>query len=266
MPPAVIPPRSGQFGATALLALLGIIAAGALEARAADGAALAGELARLRSEVEGLAEQLDAEREAQRSRLRSLATRKADLEMELQREQMRLDQLRQARTRQRSRVEQTEQRKEALRPAVLAAIAAVRRAVRAGLPFEVHQRVAELDQLERQLAQGALTTPTALTRLWGKVEDELRLARENGLYRQVIPIGHEEVLAEVARVGMVLLYFRTRDGRIGRALQTADGWTFEVLHREDDQRRVLALFDAFKKRIRSGLFMLPVALPSGAQS
>ncbi len=266
MPPAETTTRPGPLGATALLALLGILAAGAAEVRAADGAALAGELARLRSEVEGLAEQLDAEREAQRARLRSLATRKADLEMELQREQMRLDQLRQARARQRTRVEQTEQRKEALRPAVLAAIAAVRRAVRAGLPFKVHERAAELDQLQRQLAQGALTTPTALTRLWGKIEDELRLARENGLYRQVIPIGHEEVLAEVARVGMVLLYFRTQDGRIGRALQTAEGWTYELLPSEDDQRRVLALFDAFKKRIRSGLFQLPVALPAGDRS
>lgn len=224
-----------------------------------DGTSLAAELARLRGEVETLAAELDTLRADQRAGLRSLATQKTDLEMEAQREELRLKQLREARSRQQARVQRTEQRKDAFKPVVAEAIGIIRAAVIAGLPFQAIERQAELDKLARQLDQGAMTTPTVLTRLWGKVEDEFRLARETGLYRQVIQLGGQEVLAEVARVGMVMMFFATRDGRYGRAVRGQSGWSYRLYQREEDIRRVALLFDALKKRIRTGYFELPPA-------
>ncbi len=242
---------------TPLVAFFGFLGS----APAADeGTNLAAELARLRGEVETLSAQLDTDREDLRSRLRSLATQKTDLEMELSREELRLKQLREARARQRARVERTEQRKNTFKPIVSEAIGIIRAAVTAGLPFQAADRQAELDKLSRQLDDGTMTTPTVLTRLWGKVEDEFRLARETGLYRQVIQLRGEEVLAEVARVGMVMMYFSTRDGRYGRVRREGKGWTYELYQREEDIRRVVGLYDALKKRIRTGYFELPPAL------
>ncbi|MFB6373638.1 MAG: DUF3450 family protein, partial [Bradymonadaceae bacterium] len=98
------------------------------------------------------------------------------------------------------------------------------------------------------------------SRLWQFVEDELRLSRENGMYSQVIELGGEEVLADVARVGMVSLYFKTEDGRVGVAERTDEGWRWQTIRKEKQKRRIEKLFESFKKNIRVGYFELPNGL------
>jgi hypothetical protein len=234
-------------------------------ARAQDAGKLAAELSRLRGEVETLSGELNVKKDDFKARMRSLASQKTELEMELQREVLRLKQLRESRARQKARVTRNEDRKQSLRPVLGEALDIVRAATREGLPFQIHDRLSDLDRLERQLKDGTLGTPTLLARLWGKVEDEFRLARENGLYRQVVPLGDAEVLAEVARVGMVMLFFTTRDGRVGRAVREGDTWSYRLYREDEDVQRVAALFDAFKKRIRVGFFELPAAIFTGRQ-
>jgi hypothetical protein len=235
------------------------------QGRAEDVSKLSSDLSRMRGEVENLTTDLAAKKEEFRSRLRSLATQKTDLEMELQREELRLRQFKEAQAKQRARVARNEERKHTLKPTLLKSIGLIRDAVRAGLPFQKHERAGDLDKLERQLQEGTLSSPTALARLWGKVQDEFRLGRENGLYRQVIQVNGTEMLAEVVRVGMVFLLFKTRDGHYGRALKKGDRWTYRLYQDRDDIERAAALFDAFKKRIRVGFFELPaVELPERA--
>lgn len=230
-------------------------------AAAEDPSKIAAELARLRCEVEALTSTLSADKEDLRARLRSLSSRKADLEMEVQREELRLKQLRETQARQKAKVAAEEERKESLKPALKKAVGVVRTACRRGLPFQLQERVADLDRLERQLDDGMLSSATVLARLWSKVEDEFRMARENGLYRQVVEIDGEEVLADVARIGMVILFFKTRDGRLGRAVRTGQGWSYRLYTSDTDRERVAVLFDAFRKRIRTGYFELPAAFP-----
>jgi len=252
--------RTGKGGLGRLVPLaLALLSPAA--ARAGDQSQLAAELSRLRGEVEALSSELDAKKEDHRARLRSLASRKADLEMEIQREELRLRQARATRAKQRARVSRIEERKHALGPVLLEALDLLREATRNGLPFQLQGRLADLDRLESQLADRTLTSPAVLARLWSKAEDEFRLARENGLYKQVIEVGGEEVLADVARVGMIMLFFRTPDDGYGRAVRTADGWAYRLYHDENDIQLVAALFDALKKRIRTGFFELPAALP-----
>ena len=81
----------------------------------------------------------------------------------------------------------------------------------------------------------------------------------------IIPLDGQEVLADVARVGMVLLYFRAPDGRTGRAVHEREGWRWVAYDastpsgREQDLQ-VRALFDALAKQIKGGFFHLPNAL------
>ena len=148
------------------------------------------------------------------------------------------------------------------KPAIVkSSIASVRRSIESGLPFKTGERLAALAKIEEQLDQGLSSPEKATARLWAMIEDELRLTRENGLYRQTVKIDGEESLVEVARLGMVAMYFRTNDGRVGKTLRSDNGWTYELIKDEVKEEQVEMLFDAFKKQIRAGYFELPNPLP-----
>jgi hypothetical protein len=248
----------GRFGP--LVTVLAVLLATGT-AVADEAADLASRLSSLRGEVETLSGELDLKKEDHKARMRSLASQKAELEMDIQREELRLKQLRATQKKQKDRVAENEDRKGALRPAIEEAIRILRDAIEAGLPFKQEERLADVDALAKQLEDGTLGVPVVLSRLWSKVEDELRLAKENGLYKQIVKVDDEEMLTDVARIGMVMLFFRTREGEYGRAVKTPQGWQYEVYQREQDHEMVAALFDAFKKNIRTGYFELPAGLP-----
>ena len=103
-----------------------------------------------------------------------------------------------------------------------------------------------------------LVTPEAgAARLWAFLEDELRLVRENGLDRQIVPVDGAEVLADVARLGMVGLYYRTDGGAVGLAEWDGAAWGWRRIESRDEQKAVEALFEKMKHGVRSGAFTLP---------
>ena len=110
-----------------------------------------------------------------------------------------------------------------------------------------------------------MPAPRAVNRLWAFYEDEFRLTRDNSLSAQTIQIGDERVLADVAKVGSMVLYFRTADGRVGRAMAAEGRWSFQPEANPVEQTRIRVLFDALGKQIRQGYFELPVARAGGAR-
>ncbi|MCB9765529.1 MAG: DUF3450 family protein [Alphaproteobacteria bacterium] len=219
-------------------------------------------LSTLRGDVEALSTELDLTKEDLRGRLRALDAQKADLQVRVRQEELRLEQLEQALEREREVREVDAAASAALAPSVRASVAAVRASVQRSLPFRLSERLAELDKLEVALDDGSMTPREVASRLWSFTEDELRLARENAIDRQVITLDGEETLVDVARLGMVALYFRADDGRVGRAVPQGEGrWAWQAYTSEDDQRRLADLFDALAKQIRVGWFELPAAFP-----
>lgn len=256
--------RLRRLAGSAIIVAL-VLAAAAAMASDGDISALAEELAGLRSQVEGLSADVEAKKDDIDARLRSTRAQKSDLELHIQKETTRLKQLRGRVSEHRDKIaEQTDSRQQ-LEPAVKAAIERIRANVEQSLPFKRAERLAELDKLTEQLDQGLLTPHKATSRLWQFVEDELRLARENGLYRQVIEVDDEEMLAQVARLGMVAVYFRTDDGRLGRAERVDGAWRWTTLRQKQDRERVDHLFESFRKNIRVGYFEIPNALPQEGQ-
>jgi len=151
-----------------------------------------------------------------------------------------------------------------LAPVVLNYLSELRSQVRTGFPFKVGERLAELDEIESQLDSGVITAHRAFNRLWAFVEDELRITRENAIYTQSINLQGENVLVDVAKLGNAMMYFRTRNLQYGRAVETPQGWRFELLDSSVDQELVARLFDSLRKQIRQGYFQLPNALPQEA--
>lgn len=222
---------------------------------------LAAALATLRAEVEALAADIESEREAARARGRSLAGQRASLEAERGRERLRAAELSRSLERQRARLAETRRSELELGPSLSRGLEGLRRVIAAGLPYRRAERLAELDTLEGQLADGLVSPSRAAARLWERIEDELRLGRESGLDRQLVRLDGEEVLADVVHLGLVSMYLRAPDGRLGRFEREAEGWRAVVLEAPEDRARLAALFDAFDKRLRGGLFELPAALP-----
>lgn len=244
-----------RAAAAALLLATSLLGAGRASADAVDN--LAQELIKLRGEVEELNAQLNSDKESHRAQMRSLAQQRGELEAAVQREEIRISKLEKSLADNRERARQLGTGDESLRPVVLQAIDELRADVRAGLPFKVEERVSELDELEGQVQAEVVAPAKAANRLWAFYEDEIGLTGENGLYSQTISLDGERRLADVARLGMVMMYFRTSDGRVGHAVRDAGDWKYLELVNTDDRRRINALFDGLQKQIRTGYFELP---------
>lgn len=244
---------------------LSIAVAVPLPARAADADDLSQGLIRLRAEVEALNGELTLLRDEQRTTLGTLNAQKAELQANLERQQLAAREIREKLAA--SEAEQIDAGLIAdnLKPLLLSALAELRQYVASGLPFKRDERMGEIDALRTQIDSGALPVPRAVNRLWAFYEDEFRITRENGLHSQTIALGDERVLAEVAKIGSMALYFRTQDGRVGQAQQSADGWQFVVSDERADVARINALYDALKKQIRQGWFELPMATRGGGR-
>jgi hypothetical protein len=214
----------------------------------------------LRGEVEALNGELELLREEQRTTLQGLAAQRADLENQLRRQELAQKEAREKVARMEAARAESGAAGDALTPVLLSSIERLRAQVVAGLPFKAEERVAVLDEIRDGLATGQLPPHRAASRLWAFHEDEFRVVRETGLHQQTIRLGNEQVLAQVAKVGAVMLLFKAPDGRLGAARRGPSGWTWQETTDPADRARIAALFDALGKQIRQGYFELPAAL------
>lgn len=218
---------------------------------------LARELIRLRNQVESLYSELQRKRENFRTELRSLASQKAELEANKRREELSIQQLEKTLAEKRERARRAGAASEELQPVVMDSIGRLKSGIMTAMPFKRQERINALEELESQLRSGAVTAQRAVNRLWGFYEDELRLTRENGIHSQVIAVEGKEMLVDVARLGTVLMYFRTKDDRYGMAVPGNDEWSFRYAKEGDNARLIRHLFESLQKQIRTGYFALP---------
>lgn len=218
---------------------------------------LARRIAERRARVETLSDQVTQTREKYDERVRSLTAQIADTEIQINREKLRLEQILQDITTAREKIDAARGSVIDLEPIIRNALEEYRSYVKKALPFEVEDRLAEIDKLEAILDDGNVDAQTVLTRLWNTVQGEYRMAGESGLFRQTIEIDGEEQLAEVARLGMALMYFKTFDGRYGYVVPAAGGWEYIPAADGEEERKIEALFEALRRNLREGFFTLP---------
>lgn len=227
----------------------------------ADVSKLAAKLATLRGEVEQLAQQLSAKSAEGKEQITTLSRQRSDLQLEQQREKTRVQKLSAAIAKRRAEIQAEKAKSDRVVPLYKESLEKVRAYVKTTMPFRRTERLASLDKLDEQYKSGLVTASRALSRLWSFLEDEFRMTRENGLYKQSVMIDGEETLAEVVRLGMVMMFYKTDEGSVGRAVFKDGKWGYESIDDPKQQRAVLDLFTSFKKQIRVGYFELPNALP-----
>ena len=247
---------SGQLKAVGIAVAALSLGAGTQAFAQEDLDALARRLITLRGEVEKIHDDIEAERRKHTNEMLSLTQRRSDLESQLQRQRLEVERIQRRFRELDQQKAKAEQSSQALGPIVDAVVSNLETYIASGLPFKSGERTAELKGLQSKLAKNEMTTPRALNRLWSFVEDELRLARENGLFSQVILIDGSEKLADVIRIGMVMLFYRTSDGQVGYAKRQGDSWAFQT--ESGPQAELIAqLFEAFERQIRTGFFRVP---------
>ncbi len=219
-------------------------------------------LAELRSAVDELETKLEDVRAQARSERLSLETQRGDLEVMLRTETVRRETLLRLGAKLQSDQRHAAADSEAMRGPGLAAAQLVRDSIAASLPFQRDARLSAADQSIAEFQRPDTDPLLAISRLWQLCEDEIRLTEEVGLYKQVVEVGGERHLAEVARLGMAVLYFRLSDGRMGWAVLGDAGFTFEFLQQARQTRAVADLYDALRKQLRQGVFDLPLPKPS----
>lgn len=229
---------------------LSLLGADTIDSRAA-------ELARSRRDVERLEHDLQLAKDDLRGRLKAIEAQKVEIEVRIRSEELRLAAVEGEAASRRAELAAHDVAAETLAPDLTASIQRVRAHVASGLPFRTPDRLAELDALRAQLDSGAVTAESGAARLWAFVEDELRLTRENALDRQIVPLEGGEVLADVARLGMVALYFRTDGGAVGAARRDGEGWRWQVAEDRDSVKAIEGLFEKLRHGVRTGAFLLP---------
>jgi hypothetical protein len=220
------------------------------------------QLADLRSEVDELEAKLERIRMETRSERLSLETQRGDLEVLLRTEKVRRDTLVKLRHKLRAEQEEAAHWAEELREPGLAAAEELRRYIATSLPYQLEGRLQACDQIISDLKTPDIDPILSISKLWQLTEDELRLTAESGLHKQAITLAGERQLAEVARIGMAVLYFRIDDDQFGWAKESSNGYSFELFSEQRRQKAVAELYEALRKQIRQGAFALPLPKPT----
>ncbi|HQU62959.1 MAG: DUF3450 family protein [Nitrosomonas sp.] len=239
-----------------LLVASGIFSAPPVNASSLEN--MAKSLAKIRGEVETLQTQLDIEKEKHANQITALSSQLADLSVEERRQKTAIEKLEHTLEKLSQASKQAEQSGEQLKPVLLKALAHYKHYVLGGYPFRIEDRIKAIEMLEDNIERQLVDPNKAVNQAWALIEDEIRLSKENGLYQQAISLDGEKVLADIAKIGTVFLFFQTRDNRAGMAKPSKDGqWKFETVATANDTERIARLFDALKKQIRQGYFELP---------
>ena len=219
---------------------------------------LAEQSAERRARVEDLQQEIQQTRQDYDEQVRSVAAQVADVEVQINREELRLAQIEQDIVQAQQSIAAAQDTVADVDPLVRTALTDLRTYIESALPFQVTDRLEQVDQLERLLNDDNLEAQTILTRLWNAVESEYRLTEESGLFRQTITVGGEEQLAEVARLGMIILYFKTFDDQYGYARPAGGSqWEYVTAGSREERDRIETLFEELRRNLREGFFTLP---------
>jgi len=221
---------------------------------------MAESLMKLRAEVEQLDSSIADEKETFRGSMKSLRLQKNDLEALIAREDLRTKQLTAEMGKVKKEVQEAGRNSVGMKPLVLDALARLQARIQTQIPFKTSDRIDDVTHIEEQLKKDEITAQKALALTWNSYGDAIRMSRENGIFKQTIELNGQDRLADVARIGTMMMFFMTPNEEVGYVVKDQQGWQYKQAINKAEMDQISALFDAFKKQIRTGYFTLPNAL------
>lgn len=226
----------------------------------ADNGSIVNSIMKLRADVESLYSQIDDNKEAYKAELKSYTMQSTDNEAQINRQETAIKMADAEIKDANQKVTELSNKNDSIAPLLLSALDALESSVKSGIPFKKEQRLADIAKLRTELNNGDITEEKALSLIWASYDDQVRLTKEIGLFKQDITVDGETKLAKIAKLGSVMLYFATPDDQVGYLQKDKNGYSYKVATDEADRKKIVALFDALQKQIRTGYFSLPNAL------
>lgn len=215
---------------------------------------------KLRGDVESLYTNINENKEQYKSEMKSLSMQKADTEAQINRKTTSIKLAKSELAKIKQKISETSSSKTDLKPLLFSAITHLETSIKEGIPFKVDARVSDLEKIKSQINEGLITDEKALSLVWASYDDTIRLTKEIGLFKQQITLGGKPVIAKIAKVGSVMMFFSTQDNKVGYVTKDGTEYSYKVITNPDDITNIVALFDALQKQLRTGYFTLPNAL------
>ena len=215
---------------------------------------------KLRADVESLYTQIDENKESYKAQMKSLALQSADTDAQINRKSTSVKLAELELQKVKLKIANTSTESFELRPLIEEVYKTLENSIKTGIPFKVEQRLSAIKKIQNDLAENTITQERALALLWASYDDNIRLTKEIGLFKQHIDIENKKILAKIAKLGSVMLYFQAPDKRVGYLAKQAGSYTYKVATNEEDVKQINNLFDALNKQIRTGYFSVPNAL------
>lgn len=214
----------------------------------------------LRADVESLYTQIDENKEAYKAQMKSLALQNADTDAQINRKTTSIKLAELELQKVKLKIANTSTKSFELKPLINDIYNKLEKSIKNGLPFKVEQRLNTIKKIQNDLTENTITQERALALLWASYDDNIRLTKEIGLFKQHIQLEDKKILARVAKLGSVMLYFQAPDKRVGYAVKENNSYSYKVVNNEDDIKQINSLFDALHKQIRTGYFTIPNTL------
>lgn len=215
---------------------------------------------KLRADVEALYTKIDDNKDVYKAAMKSNAMQAADSEAQINRQETALKMAEAEMEKVKQKIAETSNKNESIKPMLLGAIDSLRTIIKEGIPFKTTERLADLKTLQMNLIDGVITEEKALLLIWASYDDTIRLTKEIGRFKQEITVDGEVVLANIAKIGSVMMFFATPSDKVGYVVKENGAYSYKVVTNKEDVAKIVNLFDSLKKQIRTGFFSLPNAL------
>lgn len=215
---------------------------------------------KLRSEVESLYSKIDENKENYKSQMKSLSSQSSDNKAQLNRQttSKKLAELELSKVK--SNIAMASGKNVELTPLLENGMALLKENIRNGIPFKVEERLAGVNKIQQQLNDKLITQEKALSLVWAGFDDNLRMTKEIGVFKQEIVLDNKKVLCEIGKIGTIMMFFATADNRLGYVVKEGNSYKYKVTQDKNEKEKIAALFNALKLQIRTGYFQLPNAL------
>lgn len=221
---------------------------------------LANSIIKLRGDVETLYTDIKENKQRYNSEMKSLSMQITDSEAQINRKTTSIKLAQKELEKVKLSIQETSSGNTEIKPLVLNALDLLEKSIKEGIPFMIEQRIASLHKIKNDLNEGLLTNEKALSLTWASYDDTIRVTKEIGLFKQQIDFNGKSVLAQIAKIGSVALFFSTPTNEVGYVLKDDAKYAYKHITNPEDIKKIVTLFDALQKQIRTGYFELPNAL------
>lgn len=221
---------------------------------------LARSIIQLRGDVETLYTDIKENKQRYNSQMKSLSMQITDSDAQINRKATSIKLAQNELEKVKAKIQETSSGNSEIKPLVLNALDLLEKSIKEGIPFMVEQRVMELQKIKDDLNENLITNEKALSLTWASYDDTIRVTKEIGLFKQQIDFNGKKVLAQIAKIGSVALFFSTPTNEVGYVLKDNSKYIYKHITNPEDIEKIVVLFDALQKQIRTGYFELPNAL------